>query len=123
MTKKPTESPEDAHTRAVLPHGGKIKLGKTPVAPGSEPATTQEEGELLLPHERDQSDRNVGETPDPVIQQAKRDIDAGLVDTDMRATPGLDAERRERLVPGPGGKPPLTRTTQPPHKKTDQAGT
>jgi hypothetical protein len=44
--------------------------------------------------------------PDPVIEQAKRDIDAGLVDTDMRATPGLDAERRARLVPGPGGKPP-----------------
>jgi hypothetical protein len=41
-----------------------------------------------------------------VIAQAKRDLDAGLVDTDMRATPGLDAEQREKLVPGPGGKPP-----------------
>ena len=40
--------------------------------------------------------------------QAKRDIDAGMVDTDMRATPGLDAELRARLVPGPGGKPPST---------------
>lgn len=38
--------------------------------------------------------------------QAKRDIDAGLVDTDMRATPGLDTELRARLVPGAGGKPP-----------------
>ena len=38
--------------------------------------------------------------------QAKRDIDAGLVDTDMHATPGLDADLRARLVPGPGGKPP-----------------
>lgn len=44
-------------------------------------------------------------TPDPVIAQAKRDIDAGMVDTDMRATPGLDATLRGRLVPGPGGKP------------------
>jgi hypothetical protein len=44
--------------------------------------------------------------PDPVIEQAKRDIDAGLVDTDMRATPGLDAARRKALVPGPAGKPP-----------------
>jgi hypothetical protein len=41
-----------------------------------------------------------------VIVQAKRDIDAGLVDTDMRATAGLDARRRAKLVPGPGGKPP-----------------
>jgi hypothetical protein len=24
----------------------------------------------------------------------------------MHATPGLDAQRRARLVPGPGGKPP-----------------
>jgi hypothetical protein len=40
------------------------------------------------------------------MAQAKHDIDAGLVDTDMRATPGLDARLRARLVPGPGGKPP-----------------
>jgi hypothetical protein len=40
------------------------------------------------------------------MAQAQRDIDAGLVDTDMHATPGLDAQRRARLVPGPGGKPP-----------------
>jgi len=44
--------------------------------------------------------------PDPVIAQAKRDIDAGLVDTDMRVTPGLDAKRRAEIVPGAGGKPP-----------------
>lgn len=64
------------------------------------------DSDLKLPHERDESIDAVAETPDPVIVQAKRDIDAGLVDTDMRATPGLDAERRSRLVPGPGGKPP-----------------
>ena len=44
--------------------------------------------------------------PDPKMQQAKRDLDAGMVDTDMRATPGLDAQRRTKLVPGAGGKPP-----------------
>jgi hypothetical protein len=38
--------------------------------------------------------------------QAQRDIEAGQVDTDMRATPGLDAKRRARMVPGAGGKPP-----------------
>jgi hypothetical protein len=37
--------------------------------------------------------------------QAKQVIDSGLVDTDMHATPGLDTERRARLVTGPGGKP------------------
>ena len=39
------------------------------------------------------------------MAQAKRDIDAGMVDTDMRATPGVDAERRAQLVKGPAGKP------------------
>jgi hypothetical protein len=54
-----------------------------------------------LPHERDQASGSVATQPDPLIVQAKRDIDNGLVDTDMRATPGLDAERRARLVPTP----------------------
>ncbi len=43
--------------------------------------------------------------PDPMIAQAKRDLDSGLVDTDMRATPGLDAQLRRKLVPGAGGRP------------------
>ena len=62
--------------------------------------------DLALPHERDQSTHSTAAQPDPVIVQAKRDIDAGQVDTDLRATPGLDAQRRAQLVPGPGGKPP-----------------
>jgi hypothetical protein len=64
---------------------------------------------LALPHERDESGDATAAEPDPVIVQASRDIAAGLVDTDMRATPGLDAERRARLVPGAGGKPPSSR--------------
>ena len=63
---------------------------------------------LALPHERDEAAPATAATPDPVMAQAKRDLDAGQVDTDMRATPGLDAERRARLVPGPGGPPPHT---------------
>jgi hypothetical protein len=61
---------------------------------------------LALPHERDESSNTTADAPDPVIAQAKRDIDAGMVDTDMRATPGLDAKHRASLVPGAGGKPP-----------------
>lgn len=62
--------------------------------------------DLPLPHERDQSMNATAPKPDPKTVQAQRDIEAGLVDTDMRATPGLDAQRRARMVPGPGGKPP-----------------
>ena len=64
---------------------------------------------LALPHERDETPKAGTAAPDPVMVQAKRDIDAGMVDTDMHATPGLDAELRARLVPGPGGKPPSSR--------------
>lgn len=79
-------------------------VGKAPVAPGSSPP---ERGKgLPLPHERDESASSVAATPDPKIVQAKRDLDAGMVDTDMRATPGLDAELRKKMVPGAGGKPP-----------------
>ncbi len=77
-----------------------------PGQPGSQdpPATGPSPG-LSLPHERDQSTDSAASAPDPVIQQAKRDLDAGLVDTDMRATPGLDAKQRAKLVPGGGGTP------------------
>jgi hypothetical protein len=61
---------------------------------------------LPLPHERDESTNTVASAPDAMIEQAKRDLDAGLVDTDMRVTPGLDAERRAKIVPDAGGKPP-----------------
>ena len=50
--------------------------------------------------------RTTASEPDPVIEQAKQDLDAGMVDTDMHATPGLDAGLRSKMVPGPGGKPP-----------------
>jgi hypothetical protein len=56
---------------------------------------------LPLPHERDEAVGEVAQKVDPVMRQAKRDIDAGQVDTDMRATPGLDAAQRQRLVPTP----------------------
>jgi len=62
--------------------------------------------DLALPHERDESPDATADAPDPVMVQASRDIDAGMVDTDMHATPGLNAKLRGRLVPGPGGNPP-----------------
>lgn len=60
---------------------------------------------LKLPHERDESTNSTASTPDPDMQQAHKDLQEGQVDTDMRATPGLDAGRRARYVPGEGGQP------------------
>jgi CBS domain-containing protein len=64
------------------------------------PTTTLEHGcDGLLPHERARVPADATEhRPDPVIEQAHRDIERGLVDTDMRATPGLDAGRRRQLL-------------------------
>lgn len=65
-----------------------------------------DEAPLQLPHERDQDPDMTNDRPDPVIRQAYEDLKNGQVDTDMRATPGQDARKRARDVPGPGGQPP-----------------
>ena len=80
-------------------------VSRTPRAPGSAP---QEEAEdhLRLPHERDQSTDSTANAPDPEMQQAHEDLQEGQVDTDMRATPGLDAGQRAGYVPGAGGTSP-----------------
>lgn len=96
-TNTPT-SPDGA-----LHRGPSNTVNRSPRAPGSTPPTEADE-HLELPHERDQSTRNTAATPDPSVRQAKKDLDAGQVDTDMRATPGLDAAQRARYVPGAGGQ-------------------
>ncbi len=64
-------------------------------APGRAPLARPK---LKLPHERDESVGAAGQAPRKVMEQARRDLEAGQVDTDMRATPGLDAQRRRSLV-------------------------
>lgn len=82
-------------------------VSRTPRAPGAKPAQEDEE-HLQLPHERDQNSQMTDPKPRRVMVQAAKDIENGLVDTDMRATPGLDAEQRARDVPGSNG-PPTTK--------------
>ena len=52
----------------------------------------------VMPHERDASINPADTDPREVMVRAKRDIDAGLVDTDLRAKPGLDAEQRRKIL-------------------------
>jgi hypothetical protein len=91
MSTNPITRRPGGRQMAIPPQGA-----KAPLSPSG----------LKLPHERDESTNVTAELPDPLMVQAKRDLDAGQVDTDMHATPGLDAQRRARLVPGPGGKAP-----------------
>ena len=85
-------------------------LDKSPVSPGTlRPNDVSESADdAQLPHERDQSTGGdstggmgtgaAGERQREVMGQAQDDLRQGQVDTDMRATPGLDAERRDRMV-------------------------
>jgi hypothetical protein len=54
-----------------------------------------------LPHERDQIPEAAGDQVRADMRQAHHDLEQGQVDTDMRATPGLDAKRRKKLVKTP----------------------
>ena len=111
MTNQPRD-PESRTPTASPPAGGGSQNTAHPT--GSIPSLR--DGQLGPGRERDES-LSPDRKPDPVIEQAKRDLDAGLVDTDMRATPGLDAGRREQLVPGPGGKSPTQKTLEDTEKK------
>lgn len=104
------DDPENQRTvNPVSNRAAPTRHAEAALPPGGAKAPSSATG-LPMPHERDQSTGAVAAAPDGVIAQAKRDIDAGMVDTDMRATPGLDAELRARLVPGAGGKPPVSTT-------------
>jgi len=73
-------------------------VGNPPNAQGS--SNPDAGAGLALPHERDESTGQVAAQPDPVIVQAHKDMEGGLVDTDLRATAGLDAARCKALVGG-----------------------
>jgi hypothetical protein len=97
----PPPSAPDEHPPASAPaarprHQPGGEVGRTPVSPGA-PDPGAGDG-LPLPHEREQQLGDIASEPDPVIEQAARDLAAGQVDTDLRATPGLDAERRAELL-------------------------
>ncbi|MEO6276371.1 hypothetical protein [Roseateles sp.] len=53
-----------------------------------------------LPHERDQQTNATHPDPNRDVERAAKDLKQGQVDTDLRATPGLDAERRGDMVQG-----------------------
>ena len=72
------------------PPGGSDAALNSTTAPTGRP--------LPMPHERDQALGSTAAEPDPVIQQAARDIEAGLVDTDLHGTPGMDDEKRQCLL-------------------------
>ena len=73
-----------------------VGVARSPTAPGSRPA--QDGQRLPMPSERDERPGEVNPHPQDVMVQAKKDLDAGLVDTDLRATAGLDDAHRRNLL-------------------------
>ncbi|MGM9512892.1 hypothetical protein ACS5PK_01415 [Roseateles sp. DB2] len=80
-----------------------------PVAPGS--SLPHKDKDLTLPHERDEStgaastgqsgSGTAGERQRELMGQAAADLAQGLVDTDLRSSPGIDAQKRRELVDTP----------------------
>lgn len=58
---------------------------------------TENDGVKRMPHERDESPEGHAEGPRGVMKQAASDLAQGLVDTDLRGTPGV-----EKVVPQGG---------------------
>lgn len=110
MTKSRADTPTDPRG---APHRAPTHpVDRTPRAPGS-PPPEETDDHLELPHEREQSTKTTAATPDPAMRQAHKDLEAGQVDTDMRATPGLDAAQRAAYVSGAGGQTPSQKTRAP----------
>jgi len=105
----------NTHTAEQLArdHGRDQDAGGEPVARGEDTQVhvtdsrkdtrADKEASPALPHERDTQSSDQRRAFDPQMEQARRDIESGQIDTDLRNTPGLDAPERERKVPRTGG--------------------
>lgn len=56
-------------------------------------AKTQNDGVKRMPHERDESPDGQGNKQHTIIEQAAKDIDSGMVDTDLHNQPGVQKPR------------------------------
>jgi hypothetical protein len=58
--------------------------------PASTNSNERQASEPRLPHEHDESSDSQAGEPREVMERARRDIEEGQQDTDLRATPGLE---------------------------------
>ena len=112
MSRSPTHPPANrSGPDAGVASSAKQRTHVVEAAPG-QPETPADEAtgtDLPIPHERDQAGGQVNPEPADSMVQAHRDLEAGQVDTDMRATAGLDAERRAAITPPAKGADTRTR--------------
>ncbi len=92
----PESKPHPESPGAHLPEGATRKIRGAPA--GEAGGDESEHEEMRMPFEQDQSSDSSADQPHEKMRQAKKDLDAGLVDTDLRNTPGQDAERQRELL-------------------------
>lgn len=56
-------------------------------------AKVKDDGVKRMPHERDESPEGQGNKQHTIIEQAAKDIDSGMVDTDLHNQPGVQKPR------------------------------
>lgn len=105
-TSRPNETVDPAHSAdPALPDlagRGKGMPFREPSAGRSRPGNAQtpqdasDEASLALPHERDQSHDMTSETPDPLIEQARLDLENGLQDTGKQ--PAMDKAYKKLMA-------------------------
>ena len=101
MKHKHDDSPESKPEPDVP--GAGMQEGATRTIRGrpadQQPADSGEtEDAMRMPFEQDQSSDSSADHPHAKIHQAKKDLDAGLVNTDLWGSPGQDAERQRELL-------------------------
>ncbi len=94
----PESKPAPEEPGAGLQEGATRTIRGAPGGTQPPASTGDTDGAMRMPFERDQSSDSSADRPRAVIKQAKKDLDAGLVNTDLRGSPGQDAEQQRKLL-------------------------
>ena len=85
-TGEPAATSQGMPAKSPRPQSGQTDHARTP-------KDASVESSLELPHERDQATDMTAEAPDPLIEQAAKDVAKGMADTSK--APELDATYRK----------------------------
>lgn len=94
----PEAKPAPEEPGAGLQEGSTRTIRGQPASEQPPPGGDETDDAMRMPFEQDQSSDSSADEPHDKMRQAKKDLDAGLVDTDLRNSPGQDAERQKELL-------------------------
>jgi hypothetical protein len=104
MNQRATPVPPAPERRDDAPDAKRAVPDPAPHRPGRTTPRVEGEPSPRLPHERDESSDSQSTPPQPIIEQARQDIERGLTDTD-RGPPMDEAYRKQKQ----DGRPPARR--------------